>query len=134
MDEVTVNVEAEIYPTENEEKVQAAVTNILGNSSITIKSEGKVKILTAEAKGRESLVKLRNIMRSDRVRDASRKALFRSMSSNLIRICVNKQVAFAGHISFCEETAESPLGPIKITIETDNPIQLIEWLAEKTER
>ncbi len=134
MDEVTVNVETEIYPTESEEKVKAAVTNILGNASITIKSEGKVNILTAEAKGQESLVKLRNIMRSDRVRDASRKALFRSTRGNTIRFCLNKQVAFAGHISFCEETAESPLGPIKITIETDNPQQLIEWLAEKTER
>ena len=134
MDEVVVNVETEIYPTENKEKVQEAVTNILGNASIIIKSEGKINVLTAEAKGQESLVKLRNILRSDRVRDASRKALFRSMKGNLIRFCLNKQVAFAGHISFCEETAESPLGPIRMTIETDNPPQLIEWLAEKTER
>ena len=82
MDEVTVQVEAEIYPTENEEKVKAAVTNILGNASITIKPEGKMNILNAEAKGQESLVKLRNILRSDRVRDASRKALFRSTRGN----------------------------------------------------
>jgi len=134
MDEVTVHIEAEINPTESEEKVKEAVTNILSDASITIKPDGKVNILTAEAKGQESLVKLRNIMRSDRVRDASRKALFRSTRGNTIRFCLNKQVAFAGHISFCEETAESPQGPIKVTIETDNPQQLIEWLAEKTER
>ena len=54
--------------------------------------------------------------------------------ATLIRFWLNKQVAFAGHISFCEETAESPLGPLKVTIETDNPQQLIEWLAEKTEK
>jgi hypothetical protein len=132
--EVTVNVETEINPTESEEKVKAAVSCILGNASITIKPDGKTNILTAEAKGQESLVKLRNIMRSDRVRDASRKALFRNTRGNTIRFCLNKQVAFAGHISFCEETAESPLGPIKVTIDTDNPQQLIEWLAEKTER
>jgi len=134
VDEVTVDVEAEIYPTENEEKVKAAVANILSNASIAIKPEGKVSILTAHAKGQESLIKLRNVMRSDRVRDASRKALFRSTRGNTIKFCLNKQVALAGHISFCEETAESPLGPIKIIIETDNPQQLIEWLAEKTER
>jgi hypothetical protein len=134
MDEVTVNLETEIYPTENEEKVKVAVTNVLGNASIIMKSEGKVNLLTAKAEGQESLVKLRNILRSDRVRDASRKALFRSMRGNMIRFCLNKQVAFAGHISFCEETGESPLGPMKMTIETDNPQQLIEWLAEKTER
>ena len=134
MDEVIVNVEAEIYPTESEEKVKEAVSNILGNASMKIRPEGKEYILTAEAKGQESLVKLRNVMRSDRVRDASRKALFRSTRGNTIKFCLHKQVAFAGHISFCEETAESPLGPIKVTIETGNPQQLIEWLAEKTER
>ena len=134
MDEVAVHVEAEINPTESEEKVVAAVTGILGNASIAINPDGKIKILTAEAVGQESLVKLRNMMRSDRVRDASRKALFRSTRGNTIRFCLNKQVAFAGHISFCEETAESPLGPIKITIRTDNPQQLIEWLAQKTEK
>jgi predicted RNA binding protein with dsRBD fold (UPF0201 family) len=134
VDEVTVNIETEINPTESEEKVKAAITNILGNASVTIKPEGKANILTAEAKGQDSLVKLRNLMRSDRIRDASRKALFRSTRGNKIRFCLNKQVAFAGHISFCEETGESPLGPIKLTIETDNPQQLIEWLAKKTER
>jgi uncharacterized protein len=134
MEDIIVHVEAEINPTENEEKVKEAVTNILSNASIEIKSEGKVSILTAEAKGQESLVKIRNILRSDRVRDASRKALFRSTRGNTIRFFLNKQVAFAGHISFCEETGESPLGSLKVTIETDNPQQLIEWLAEKTER
>jgi predicted RNA binding protein with dsRBD fold (UPF0201 family) len=132
MDEVTVHVEAEINPTESEEKVRAAVTNILGNASITVKPEGKADLLVAEAKGQESLIKLRNLMRSDRVRDASRKALFRSTRGNIIKFYLNKQVAFAGHISFCEETAESPLGPLKVTIETDSPQQLIEWLAEKS--
>jgi predicted RNA binding protein with dsRBD fold (UPF0201 family) len=134
MEDIIVHVEAEINPTENEEKVKEAVTNILSNASIEIKSEAKVSILTAEAKGQESLVKIRNILRSDRVRDASRKALFRSTRGNTIRFFLNKQVAFAGHISFCEETGESPLGSLKVTIETDNPQQLIEWLAEKTER
>jgi len=134
MDEVTILIEAEIYPTESEEKVKTAVSNILGNASITIKPDVKLSTLTAKAEGQESLVKLRNILHSDRVRDASRKAFFRSTRGNTIRFCLNKQVAFAGHISFCEETAESPLGPLKVTIETDNPQQLVEWLAEKTDR
>jgi predicted RNA binding protein with dsRBD fold (UPF0201 family) len=132
MAEVNVHIETEINPTESEEKVKTAVTNILANASITINQEGKIKILNAEAKGQDSLSKLRILMRNDRVRDASRKALFRSTRGNTIRFCLNKQVAFAGHVSFCEEKAESPLGPLKITIETDYTQQLIEWLAEKS--
>ncbi|HUK85126.1 MAG TPA: RNA-binding domain-containing protein [Candidatus Acidoferrum sp.] len=132
MAEVSVHIETEINQTESEEKLMTALTNILSNASITIKTEGKTKILNADAKGQESLSKLRTLMRNDRVRDASRKALFRSTTGNTISFCLNKQVAFAGHVSFCEETAESPLGPLKITIETDYPQQLIEWLAEKS--
>ncbi len=132
MVEVTVNVETEINPTESEEKVKTAITNILANATLTIKPEGKTNIMKADSKGQESLRKLRLLMRNDRVRDASRKALFHSVRGNTISFCLNKQVAFAGHVSFCEETTESPLGPLKITIETDNPQQLIEWLAEKS--
>ncbi len=132
MEKVIVRVETEINPTESEDKVKTAVNNIVGNASIIIQPSYKGSILTAEAKGQDSLVKFRNLLRSDRIRDAARKALFRRISGNTISFCLNKQVAFAGHVSFCEETAESPLGPIKVTIETDNPRQLIEWLAEKT--
>jgi predicted RNA binding protein with dsRBD fold (UPF0201 family) len=73
-------------------------------------------------------------MANDRVRDASRRILYKSTRGNTISFYLNKQVAYASHVSFSEETAESPLGPLKFTIETDNPQQLIEWLAEKTER
>jgi uncharacterized protein len=132
MVEVTVFVEVEINPTESEDNVRAAVTNFLDNSSMTIKSSIKGSTLTAIAKGQDSLFKLRNLMRNDRIRDASRRLLFKSVRGNMITFCLNKQVAFAGHVSFSEEKAESPLGPIRVNIETENPQILIEWLAEKT--
>ena len=132
MVEVTVFIETEINPTESGDKVKATVNNILGNAAITVKPSIKGSILTAQAKGQDSLFKFRNLMRKDRIRDASRRILFKSIRGNAITFYLNKQVAFAGHVSFSEETAESPLGPIRITIETENPQQLIEWLAEKT--
>jgi uncharacterized protein len=132
MVEVTVFVEAEINPTESEDNVKASVNNFLDNASITIKPSVKGSTLTAIAKGQDSLFKLRNLIRNDRIRDASRRLLFKSIRGNMISFYLNKQVAFAGHVSFSEETAESPLGPIRVNIETDNPEQLIEWLAEKT--
>lgn len=133
MDQVTVHVETEINPTETEEKVKTAVFNILGGKvSVTVKPDLKGSVFIAEASGQDSLVKLRNLLRTDRIRDASRKALFHSIRGNSICFCLNKQVAFAGHVSFSEETAESPLGPIRVTITSETPQQLVEWLAEKT--
>jgi predicted RNA binding protein with dsRBD fold (UPF0201 family) len=134
MVEVAVYVETEVNPTESEEKVRDAVNNVLGNAVITVKPAARGSVLTAEAKGQDSLFKLRNMLRNDRVRDAARRFLFKSTRGNKIRFFLNKQVAFAGHVSFSEETAESPLGPIKFTIETDDAEQLVAWLAEKTEK
>jgi uncharacterized protein len=130
MDQVTVHAETEINPTETEEKVKTAILNIFDDVSITITPDGKCSVLRAEASGQDSLYKLRNLLRNDRIRDAARKALFHSIRGNSITFCLNKQVAFAGHISFSAETAESPLGPIRVTITSDNPRQLVEWLAE----
>jgi predicted RNA binding protein with dsRBD fold (UPF0201 family) len=132
MVEVTVLVEAEVNPTEDEEKVRRAIDNVLGNAAITLKPASRGSILNAQAKGQESLTKLRNLLRNDRIRDAARRLLFKSIRGNTIHFYLNKQVAYAGHVSFSEETAESPLGPIHFTIETDDPQQLVDWLAEKT--
>jgi predicted RNA binding protein with dsRBD fold (UPF0201 family) len=132
MEEIPVRVETEINLTESEEKVKTAVANLFGNVSTEIKPSYKGSTLNAEAKEQEALVKLRNLLRSDRIRDAVRKALFGGLRGKTIRFCLNKQVAFAGHVSFSEEVAESPLGPIRVTIECENPRQLIDWLAPRT--
>ena len=132
MVEVTIFVETQINPTENEDSVKAAVNNFLDNVTITIKPSIKGSSLTAVAKGQDSLFKLRNLLRNDRIRDASRRMLFKSIRGNMISFYLNKQVTFVGHISFSEESSESPLGPIRVNIETDDPEQLIDWLAKKT--
>ena len=132
MDEVKVYIEAEVNPTESEEKVKRAVENIFGNVQTRIQSTSKGAILTAEAEGPESLTKLYNLLRRERIRDAARGVLFEGLKGNAITFFLNKQVAYAGHISFSKEVAESPLGPIKVKIECENPRQLIDWLAPKT--
>jgi predicted RNA binding protein with dsRBD fold (UPF0201 family) len=131
MEEITIRMETEINPTEAEEKVKTAVANLFGDIPTQTKPSYKGSILTAEAKGQETLVKLRNLLRMDRVRDAARKVLFDGSKGKTISFCLNKQVAFAGHVSFSEEVAESPLGPIRVIIECENPRQLIDWLAPR---
>jgi predicted RNA binding protein with dsRBD fold (UPF0201 family) len=134
MVEINVTVEADVNPTEDEAKVRLAVNNVLADASITIKPAAKGSTLLAQAKGQDCLVNLRNMLRNDRIRDAARRLLLKSISGDTLTFYLNKQVAYAGHVSFSEETAESPLGPIRFTIQSDAPLQLVEWLAEKTER
>jgi predicted RNA binding protein with dsRBD fold (UPF0201 family) len=90
--------------------------------------------LIANVKGLETLATLRNVLRRDRIRDASRKPLFQGLNADVITFYLNKQVAFAGHVSFSEANSESPLGPIKVIVESENPRELIDWLAPRTNK
>jgi predicted RNA binding protein with dsRBD fold (UPF0201 family) len=128
MDEIAVRVEAEVNPTEDESKVEKAVTNIFGNVSVEVKPVFKGSVLVAEAEGREALVEFRRLLSLDRIRNAARKVFFAGLKGGTLRFCLNKQVAFAGHVSFCEEVAESSLGPLRVTVACDEPRLLIDWL------
>jgi predicted RNA binding protein with dsRBD fold (UPF0201 family) len=132
MDEVEVHVEVEVNPTEDLEKVKMAVENIFGSVEFEVKNQRLGSLLIAKAKGIDGLTKLYNLLRRERIRDAARGVLFDGLSEKSIIFYLNKQVAYAGHVSFSRPVAESPLGPIKVQIRCNNPRELIEWLAPKT--
>jgi predicted RNA binding protein with dsRBD fold (UPF0201 family) len=132
MDEVNVCAEVEIKPTESVDKVKSAIENIFGNVQVKVQSIHKGSLLTAEANSLESLSKFYNLLRREHIRDAARRVFFEGLNGKTIAFCLNKQAAFAGHISFSKEVAESPLGPIKVKIKCDNPRGLIDWLVQKT--
>ncbi len=132
MDEVDVHVEVEANPTEDPEKVKRAVENVFGSVEFEVKPKGWGSLLIAKAKGIDGLTKLYNLLRRERIRAAARGVLFDGLGEKSIVFYLNKQVAYAGHISFSKPVAESPLGPIKVQIRCDNPRELIEWLAPKT--
>jgi len=132
MDKVVVHMEVEVNPTEDLEKVKKAVENIFGVVEFEVKSIKWGHLLIAETRGTEGLTKLYNLLRRERIRDATRKVFFSGLADKSLIFYLNKQVAYAGHISFSQQTAESPLGPINVQIRCDNPRELIEWLAPKT--
>ncbi|MFQ5758136.1 MAG: RNA-binding domain-containing protein [Candidatus Bathyarchaeia archaeon] len=134
MDEIDVEIEVDVNPTEDLEKVKKAVANIFGNVEFEVKPQKRGSLLIAQARGRDGLAKFYNLLRRERIRDAARGVLFEGMSKTSITFYLNKQVAYAGHISFSSPVGESPLGPIKVRISCGEPQELIEWLAPKTTR
>jgi len=132
MDEIVVQIQADINPTEDEVKVKRAVENMFSNLEFEVKPQRRGSLLTARARGIEGLTKLYNLLRRERIRDAARAVLFGGMSEHTIVFYLNKQVAHAGHVSFSQPVGESPLGPIKVEIDCDNPREIIDWLAPKT--
>jgi predicted RNA binding protein with dsRBD fold (UPF0201 family) len=132
LDEVTVRVETVVNFTESEEKVRIALENVFGRLPIVAEPSHNGNILVAEMKGRENLVRFRNLLRNERIRDSARRVFLKGIEGNAVDFCLNKQVAFVGHVSFSEETSESPLDPIKVIITCENPRELVDWLAPRT--
>jgi predicted RNA binding protein with dsRBD fold (UPF0201 family) len=126
-----IEVQVHIQPTEDMEKVMLAIENIFGTTlEREVCREGAV--LKCKAKDRENLVRLRTILQRERIRDAARKVFLAGLRGNTITFFLNKQVAYAGHVSFCEESAESSLGPIRVKINTENPLKLVDWIAPRS--
>ena len=132
MDEISVQVETDINPTENENKVKRAVENMFSNLEWEIKPQRQGSLLVGKGRSMDTLTKLYNLLRRERIRDAARGALYEGLSQKSIIFYLNKQVAYVGHVSFSKPVGESPLGPIKVEIQCSNPHELIEWLAPRT--
>jgi len=131
MNEIMTIIEVEVNPTENLEKVKLAIENVFGAVEFEVHTRELGGTLIATARGPEGLTKLYNLLRRERIRNAARSVLFRGLDDKSIVFYLNKQVAYAGHVSFSEPMGESPLGPIKVKITCDNPRELIEWLAPR---
>ena len=132
MNEIEILIETEVNPTEDIEKVKAAIENVFGTVKYEVKELHKGKLLIAKTKGASGLTKFYNLLRRERIRDAARTVLFEGTNEKSVTFYLNKQVAYVGHISFCKPVAESPLGPIRVQIKCENPKELIDWLAPKT--
>ena len=95
MEEITTHIEAEVNPTESQEKVKKAIENIFGNVQTKIQPIYRGVKITSESKGLETLTKLYSILRREHIRDAARTALFEGLDKNSISFCLNTQLTYA---------------------------------------
>lgn len=121
---VEVEIEAEVKPTEDPEKVVRSVRQIFPDADVH--QEGRM-VLGRTA----SLDTLVRKAREERVMDAARGALWRGrLDEDSTRFEVNKQAAYVGRINFNEVT--HPLGDLVVTVRTDDLNALLDELAPPT--
>lgn len=124
--DTSLEVRASLNPTEDEVKVVKSILSIFK----------KVKISTMHneivgcSEDISSLEKLKRIIRQRKIRSAARAVMMNGIKGNIVEFYLHKQAAYAGKVSFSSAEGESPLGPIKVTIRTDDPNKLVEWLTE----
>jgi len=127
--DLSVTVETVVHPTEDEAKVERALHNIFPSERIQkVETSGTEVVLRINGREIDFLSTLRNLIKQEAIRSASRSILTSRTRGQRIRIYLNKQAAFAGRVSFCGPEGESPNGPISIEIDASAPESVIEYL------
>ena len=113
-----------IYPSEDPKKVKQALTNIFEDAKITINK----KTAKASSNNLEILEKIFEVIHLRKTQRIYRRHLNNNLVDNSTWFYLNKQAAFVNTVALCGEADESPLGPIKVILKSDNIERVIEWL------
>jgi predicted RNA binding protein with dsRBD fold (UPF0201 family) len=103
-----------LQPTEDPLKVSQAIKNLFGDISLKMGEHD----ISASLEGIKSLEKFRGVIAQDRIRDTIKNVFNRWSKEDLLNFGLNRQAAFAGHVSLNLEN-EDPMGPIKVEIKGD---------------
>jgi len=123
---VKFTLEATVSPSEDPEKVLQAIKNVVGEARCDIAADSRsARLVTEDPK---ALVYFRDQLRDRHVRSAARKQMLQKSSGRSTSLMLNRQAAAAGVDALCGSPEESPLGPIYLTLESEDIDALIEWL------
>jgi predicted RNA binding protein with dsRBD fold (UPF0201 family) len=121
-----IELRASLSPTEDPQKVLAAMRQVFGDSECSVETKTySVKLSPSSPK---SLRRLHDQLRDRHVRAAARRLMLASLEGNLLTLKLNRQAATAGVLALCSNAVESPLGPLTLEIESAAPQKLIDWL------
>ncbi|MFB6470859.1 MAG: RNA-binding domain-containing protein [Vulcanisaeta sp. AZ3] len=129
-----VEVWVEVRPTEDEDKIKRALSNVFIYDEIRMEKSEDKSYLVAFGSGFKSLVKIHELIKEQGIEDSARSILMRGIDGNRVVFHVHKQAAYAGILTFVTERNESPLGPITFIVDSSDPRRLIDWLAPRTSR
>jgi hypothetical protein len=110
---------------EDPDKVIQAISNIFPHS--TIKNENFS--IKAQSNELRSLEKIYESVISTQSQKSYTRNLENNLDGNSTWFFLNKQAAFVDQVAICEEAEESPLGPIKVILNSSNIDGIIDWIS-----
>ena len=127
-----LTVESTVAPSEDEAKVETAMTNLVGDCVSTVsRGRGSLRLVTRDPR---CLVRVRDQFRDWRVRAAARRLFAAGTRGRKASVMLNRKAAAVGVIALCGSEEESPLGPLYLTIESDRLDRLVEELTSYEQR
>jgi len=122
---IELKVEAVVNPSEDAQKVIDAIANLFTRCSPEVSFRSRA---VGRAVGGDSLAILYKQVRSRSAMGVLRRMLLDNRAGDSTWFLLNKQAAAAGIAAVIEEEQESPLGPIRVTINCEELDTLIDWL------
>ncbi|MGQ9468781.1 MAG: RNA-binding domain-containing protein [Nitrososphaerales archaeon] len=119
-------VEVQVNPSEDANKVRMAIQNLIKYIEPNFSQKDKIIASTNDEK---SLYLIYEQIRAKQILAVARRLLLANMAQDNTYLILNKQAAFMGSLNICEEENESPLGPIKLIIQSPYINEFIDWLA-----
>jgi hypothetical protein len=110
---------------EDPKKVEQAISNIFPHS--TIKNENFS--IKAQSNELRSLEKISESIISTQSQKSYVRNLENNLDGNSTWFFLNKQAAFVDQVAICDEAEESPLGPIKVILNSSNIDGIIDWIS-----
>ena len=127
--EVEIRVEAPVNPSEDPQKVIAAIENVIERCSPEFRYGSRA---VGRARGTEALELIYEQVRSRSAMGVLRRMLLDNRAGDTTWFFLNKQAAAAGIAAIIEDEQESPLGPIRVTIDCEELDPLVDWLVPET--
>ncbi|HEU04377.1 hypothetical protein LCGC14_1097990 [marine sediment metagenome] len=122
-----IDVYCTINPSEDQTKVEQAISNILPDIKIQINDDS----LKAISQNLKTLSNIFEVIHSHKIQRVYRRFLSNNLRNDSTWFYLNKQAAFSNTISLCDEAEESPLGPIKIVLTSKNIEDIIDWFVSE---
>ena len=113
-----------VNPSESIKKIEKAISNIFPYSIINNNNLS----INAQSKELRSFEKIYQFIHNNKLQKNYLRSLEDHLQDDTTWFYLNKQAAFVEQIAICEESDESPLGPIKISITSSNIDAIIDWL------
>jgi len=113
-----------INPSEDQIKVEQAISNILPDIEIQINDDS----LKATSQNLETLSNIFEVIHSRKIQRVYRRFLSNNLRNDSTWFYLNKQAALSNTVALCDDEDESPLGPIRIVLTSKNIEEIIDWL------
>ena len=123
--QIDLKVEAIVNPSEHAQKVIDAIANIFTRCSPELSFRSRV---VGRAVGSDSFSILYEQVRSRSAMGVLRRMLLDNRAGDSTWFLLNKQAATSGIAAIIEDQQESPLGPIRVTINCEELDKVIDWL------